>query len=309
MRRNVFTLSFFALALVCGASWPAEAPAAERRATLVVGRISSDVVKQLPRNEQFAVWLASKMGDVGISSGGGIVVRTKEEMAALLRAGKVDVFSETVFTTAWLQEQGLSEPVLREWKNGRAEYRSLLVARKDSGIRSIKDLRGKLVAFEDRGSTSSFFLPYAAIRGAGLDLVELKSTRDPVPAGAVGFAFAGAEINGAAWVHRRLAAAAAVSDQDWENVSRAPGPIKDQLTVIATSKPVLRSVLNLRKGLAPAVKARLVEILIAAQYGAEVKKVGKAYNKIAKFDALDATALQSLSETYRLLRAAQAPGL
>ena len=39
-------------------------------------------------------------------------------------------------------------------------YHSVILVRADSDIQKLDDLRGSRIAFEDRGSTSGFFLPY-----------------------------------------------------------------------------------------------------------------------------------------------------
>ena len=72
---------------------------------------------------------------------------------------RVDFYSETILSALYLEAQGGGEIILREWKKGVASYRSVIVARADSGITELADLRGGKVAFEDPTSTSGFFFP------------------------------------------------------------------------------------------------------------------------------------------------------
>lgn len=53
---------------------------------------------------------------------------------------------------------------------GKAYYRSQFLVRKDSGIESFEDLRGKTIAFVEPSSTSGFLFPGAHLRGLGIDL-------------------------------------------------------------------------------------------------------------------------------------------
>ncbi len=50
------------------------------------------------------------------------------------------------------------------------DYQSYFFARKDSGIRSIRDLSGKVVALGDPYSTSSYLIPHNIFRAQGLDV-------------------------------------------------------------------------------------------------------------------------------------------
>lgn len=307
-RASLSFASILALLLLPAVADPAAASgedaknAPARAHVLVVGRITGNIRKQLPRSEKFARYLASKMQDLGIAEGRAVVVPDRAAMAELLRHGKVDLYSETVFSSLWLEKSRLSEPFMQEWKNGVAKYHSVLVVRRGSGLRGLGDLRGKTVAFEDRSSTSGFLLPYAMIKRAGLDLVELRSPRDTPPPDKVGYVFSAGEINGAVWVQRKMVAATALSNIDWLDVARAPGPIKNELEILYSGRSVLRSITNVRVGLDPKIRARLKDILMAAKNDAEALKLSKSYNKVYAFEALDSESLQELDEARNLMR-------
>lgn len=57
-------------------------------------------------------------------------------------------------------------------ENGESSYYSGIFARKDAGLTSLKDLKGKAVAFGDPSSTSSFVFPMAMVLDAGLDPIK-----------------------------------------------------------------------------------------------------------------------------------------
>lgn len=54
-------------------------------------------------------------------------------------------------------------------KHGEEFYRSMIIARKDSGLNSLADLKGKRFAFTDLNSTSGFLFPLAELKKAGID--------------------------------------------------------------------------------------------------------------------------------------------
>ena len=125
--------------------------------------------------------------------------------------------TETPFVAFDMMEEGLAEPLMREWKKGVAEYHTVIIARGDDEIESLEDLRGRNFAFEDAGSTSGYFLPRVALEAAGLSLEKLDDPRGTPAGDAVGYSFANGEINVVAWVNRGLADAGAISNLDWEN--------------------------------------------------------------------------------------------
>ncbi len=55
-------------------------------------------------------------------------------------------------------------------KSGEAKYRSQFIVRKDSGIKSFEDIKGKIVAFVDPSSTSGYLFPGAHLVNEGIDI-------------------------------------------------------------------------------------------------------------------------------------------
>jgi len=59
-------------------------------------------------------------------------------------------------------------PILGEIYNGKATYVSRIFVRKDRGFKSLKDLKGKTIAFVDPISSSGYMYPLDTFRTAGL---------------------------------------------------------------------------------------------------------------------------------------------
>lgn len=58
-------------------------------------------------------------------------------------------------------------------KNKKAFYNSMIITKKDSGIHSLQDLKGKSFSFTDPKSTSGYLFPLARLKKAGLNLQNL----------------------------------------------------------------------------------------------------------------------------------------
>ncbi len=148
-----------ALALARGAAKAAISPAG--RTTLVIGMVTADPKRAYQRLKPIAEYVAGAMEGLGVTGGDVVLAENSRQMMALLRQGSVDWVTETVFSALLLAEGDLADVLLRRWKDGVADYRTYLFTRQDSDIREPRDLVGRTIAFEDRTSTSAYFVPAA----------------------------------------------------------------------------------------------------------------------------------------------------
>lgn len=132
-------------------------------------------------------------------------------------------------------------------EKGRSIYYAGLFARTDSGIRSIKDLKGKKVAFGDINSTSSFVFPMSMILEAGLD-----PTRD-----LAGLQLTGSHTNSLAALVQRRVDVAALSFDSYEKAVRQGAVNPRQIKVVARSLPIPYPPLVVGTRLPAPLKARL----------------------------------------------------
>ena len=271
-------------------------PAEERATTFVVGRISSDLRRTLPRLDAMANHMAGKLADVGYRRGHGVVVGSLDEMAALLRDGQIDMISESPLSALRLSQTSGAEIALREWKDKVPVYRGVVIVAKNSPVQSLAGMRGRRIVLEDRGSTTGFLLPLAALQAAGLSLVELPTLDAPVPDGKVGYIFSGSELNIASWTSRGLVDAGAFSDLDLDDKDRTPKRMRNDLRVIHLSAPVLRSVALLRAGLPAERRARILAELLALGTDETAQTVRDEYYRLRRYDVLDAEAHRSLED-------------
>lgn len=302
---NRILMGFMVIAgLISGFAAPVYAGEGQQ---LTLGRITQEPGKNIKRLNGMAEYLAVALAPSGIDTIKIVIAESPEIMAEMLRNGQVDLFSETPFTALDLMETGLAEPLMREWKSGVAEYHSIIIARNDSEIRSLEDLRGRKMAFEDAGSTSGYYLPRAALEAAGLSLQELDDPRSKVVGDAVGYSFAKGEINVVAWVNRGLTDAGAISNLDWDNPKKAPALLREGLTIIHETQPVIRSLMMVRRTLDAEIKERVASVLAQMHETTEGKAALNTYFKVSRYDPLTGQAMLGLDSARRVWRQAWKP--
>ena len=120
-----------------------------------------------------------------------INARSLDEMIELLKNKKVDFVFESSNSAIRMMDEAGAIPILIREKDGIREYNSVIFVNKDSPVKKMTDLLGKIVVFQDPKSTSSYFLPRNLLAGAGLDLIE---ANEPVP-GKVAYYFSRSDPN------------------------------------------------------------------------------------------------------------------
>ncbi len=148
---------------------------------LNLGMIDGSPSKMTKTFSPLLEYLAGK----GVATGKVVTVKDLDKMVANFESGKVDFMFESAFGALTVMDKAGAVPVLIREKKGIKEYNSVIFVPKDSPIQSLADLNGKVVAFEDPNSTSSFVLPKGILEHAGLKLQE---SRKPVD-GAVAYYF------------------------------------------------------------------------------------------------------------------------
>ena len=86
-------------------------------------------------------------------------------------SGSVDFGIIPPFSAVLAQKQSNAPPLLTsKGKTGKSGYTAELYVRKDSGIKSLEDVKGKKVAFVDPSSSSGYIYPGAMLVKAGINL-------------------------------------------------------------------------------------------------------------------------------------------
>jgi phosphonate transport system substrate-binding protein len=136
-------------------------------------------------------------------------------------------------------------------KTGQSSYKSVIIARKDSGIAKPADLKGRTFAFVDPTSTSGHLFPKSGLLQAGYD-----------PESFFGrVIFSGSHDASILAVANKKVDAAAVADRILASAI-AKGQVKqDELEIVWSSNPIPESPMVWRKDLDPALKAKIAKAL------------------------------------------------
>ena len=173
---------------------PEPAPTAAQ--TITIGDIEPDEpTKKIKRFTPLADYLVANLSEFGVTQGDVALAQDIEDMGRMIREGIVDVYIDSAFPALATQKLSGSRTILRRWKSEDPEYWSTYVALRDSGIGSVEDMVGKLVAFEEPHSTSGFVLPAGTLAQRGFSLKEFGSLNAQVASDEIGYYFTGDEQN------------------------------------------------------------------------------------------------------------------
>ncbi len=250
------------------ADTPAPTPAPQR--LLVIGDISDDPAEVIEGTQPLANYLAAQLAEFGFTGGEVRVVRTTEEMIALLQNGEVDLYFDSVYPATLISDATGAQIILRRWRFGVEEYQSVIFASKASGITRLEDLPGHMVAMDAPYSTSGFMLPAVLMTERGLVLSGKPNYTVEVAPNEVGFVFSYDDENTLQWVLSGLTAAGVTDDYHFDNAF--PREAVDQLVELARTEFIPRQVVMVR----PGMDSALVKAIKQALIGMEETEEGKA---------------------------------
>jgi phosphonate transport system substrate-binding protein len=291
---------FFGM-LLCATRLPA---AAQNKETVSAKTLTLGLVFQGRREpveehfRPFVDYAARKLFPASNTKGIVTIAPSAAQLTKLLDEKKVDFYIESPYPTYVINRLGAARILLRRWKGGLAEYHSLIFSAKEGGIARLEDLRGKIVAFEDAGSTSGFFLPKLFLLKKGFSVNEKASLQAKVRPREIGYIFAGTYKNIVNLVLQKKAAAGAISNDDMANLEDER---RSSLAIIGESESLPRHLVSVRKDLPDPVVNRLKEILLAMDHDEEGQKILRETDNTTKFDSLPGgpeTVTRQLVEVY-----------
>jgi phosphonate transport system substrate-binding protein len=252
--------------------------------TLALGIVFQ--VPRAPLEEHFRPlvdYAARKLTPTAETKGMVVVAPTPGQMMKLLEEKRVDFYMESPYPTYLINRLGAAKLLLRRWKGGIGEYRSLIFTNKESGIARLEDLRGKIIAFEDTGSTSGYLLPKLFLLKKGFSVVEKPSAGAKVSDREIGYIFADTYKNIASLVVQNKVAAGAISNDDYASVDDTS---KASISILGESESVPRHLVSVRKDLPEAMAKRLKEILLGMNQNDAGQKILRETDDTTKFDSL-----------------------
>ncbi len=266
--------------------------------TLTLGSVTLNPAQEFDVFRPFANYLASQLHEVGIGRGRVEVVGSLSRMAEEMHEGRVDLFIDSPFPAAFVWQHGDVRPILRRWKRGSDIYRSVVFTRTDSGVESLQDLTGKVVAFGEPFSTSGFLMPKAALSSAGLKLVAYVDPSASVPPDRVGYVFSNDAENTMFWVLKGKVVAGAVNLDYYESLA---GDRIEELRVLHTTEAVPRNVVCVRNSLDPEIVQAIENVLLEMHTTDEGRAALEAFEETIRFDRFPGGPEQDLADIVRLL--------
>jgi phosphonate transport system substrate-binding protein len=244
-------------------------------------------------------YVARKLTPTADTKGMVVVAPTAGQMMKRLEEKRVDFYMESPYPTYIVNRLGSARLLLRRWKGGIAEYRSLIFTNKESGIARLEDLRGKIIAFEDPGSTSGYFLPKLFLLRKGFSVTEKGSREAKVSASEIGYIFAATDKNMVNLVVQKKIAAGAFSNDDFAHVDDTN---KAFISILGETESMPRHLVSVRKDLPAPVVKRLKEIHLSMHQDKEGQNILEKADNTTKFDSLpggEERVRRKLVELYR----------
>ncbi len=264
---------------------------------LRVGVISERPVEMIQYYNPLAQHLAGGLKHLDITAGSVVVARDLGDLLQRAKSGGVDIVFESAFATIELRKKAGLVPRLMVWKKRSRDYRTVFFTRKDSGIRTLDDLKSKVIAFEEPSSTSGYLVPKAGLILRGYTVIPAEAEGVD---GAIKYVFARREINQAFQVLQRKVDAGAFSNNDWEEI--AP-KAQAELQIIHETAPVPRFVVSFQPSLDDGLRTAIEEILIQMDQTPASRSALQAAGRATKIDRLTEADLESLDQVRALMEA------
>jgi len=244
---------------------------AEARPSITIGLIPErNIFKQLDRYEPLADYLSRRIGgDIKLK----VLTRYGNIIDNFVSAGLDGAFFGSFTYTLAHVKLGV-EPIARpESFDGISTYYGMIMVRKDGGIKTAQDMKGKIFAFVDRATTAGYLLPLAYFKENGIDDYQtfLRETY-----------FAGTHEAAIYDLLNKKADICAAKDTVFARLAARDKRLSKELLLLARSPDVPENGLALRKNFDGTIKNELKKALISMDKDPEGIEVLKKFG-VRKF--------------------------
>jgi len=164
MLNRVLIRSIVAAVVITALSGPVNRAQAEVRLG-ILPRLSA--VELYDMFNPLALYLSKETGEKVCL----VIPRDFDAFKAAARAGQIDVGFANPLIYVQLKKELLLDPLaLASEPKAGSRFRGVIIARKDSAIRSIGDLRGKRLVFVEKSSAAGYIFQMMTLTSAGLDV-------------------------------------------------------------------------------------------------------------------------------------------
>lgn len=278
----MFLVTIFLLVLGCNNTTEQEVTPSDLREvkTISIGTIGSDAVELVELYQPVIDYVAQKLSTDEVKYEGKVIIsRTADEAADALNENRLDLFIDSPLTAAFVADKTKAEFLLRRWKGGVGEYHSIFVVAENSSITNASDFVGKLIAFENKESTSGFALPFYYLLNEGFVLKEGSSSE----AGQINYYLSEEDINTITHVIDGKADIGAFSNTFLDELD---DETRSKVRVVGETLSVPRHIVVVRSGLDDDTTNKVRESLLLMDSDAEGKQILINFKKTTKFDAI-----------------------
>ncbi len=250
---------------------------------LTLGSVSKEPAEEIAVFLPFAKYLAAELKEQGIDAGKVVVTPDVKSMSAALQDGAVDIYIDSPIPVYGASLKSGAKLMARRWKKGVAEYHSVIFVKADSGIESLGQLQGKVLAFESPFSSSGYFLPKMALLNKGFSLKQAYKRSASVASDEIGYFFSRDEENTLLWVERGIVSAGVMGSQQLaELLSLGRHDIK----VLYQTPSVPRHVVVYRQDLDSELVERVRQVMMAMSETEAGQLALAKFQKTTKFDPI-----------------------
>ena len=277
--------------------------------TIRIGTVDVDAVTQMLKFQPTADYIAAKLSNNTTQYKGQVIIpSTINDMIELLREQRIDLYFESPFTIAIVDNESGAVPFLLRWKEGVTQYHSLFIVKNSSSIKTVNDFGGKTIAFEAPESTSGYLLPKAYLVQKGFKLIgqSLESYLahgEPIIISkspninssnidwsskdgnnTIRYIFAREDHNIPLWVVEGKADIGVISNVDLEHETYES--IKSQLKIVDKTIDVPRHLVSYRSELEPDLVYKINSILLNMDKEPEGIKILRNFDNSTKYEEI-----------------------
>jgi phosphonate transport system substrate-binding protein len=263
--KRIVLLLFFFIILGFNDNIKAQTQPQKEKSILIGILPERNIFKQMERFEPLAQYLSKRIGiNVKIA-----ILPRYENIVNNFISGRFDGAFFGSFTYAYAHSRLNLEVLARpERFDGSSTYHGYIFVRKDSGIKGVRDMKGKVFVFVDKATTAGYIFPVAYLLENGVKDYK-KFLKE--------FYFSGTHEGAIYDVLNKKADIGAAKNTIYEDLMKKDERIKNELIILRASSKVPENGLAVRKDLDRKIKEKLKIALLQMHMDEEGKEVLKKF--------------------------------
>lgn len=247
--------------------------------------ISDEPVKKIKRFQPLADYLAEHLKQFGIKNGQVKIAPDFKTLITWFNQEQADLYFDSVYPALYIEQKTKVRPILRRWKEGLAEYSTLIITLKENNIKTLEDLNGKLIAFENEYSTSGFLLPLMYLQNKNFILTKKKfNQNEKTQYNIINYTFAGEDKNIYYWILHKKVDAGVIDSGNFQEYKQED---RQRFFKIAETEKIPRQLVMIRTTLDQNLQDYIKSILLNMHKTESGKNILEKFKNTTKFDEID----------------------